>query len=347
MAWPVDAETLADRSGYPPINLGQHYTAALSPNGRLWAAITWPRSADYDGVLHLIDLITWEDVPTPVKFGKWVPQMAFSPDGSRLVVAEAFLAISSGVSRWDAGLKIINPDALEEVLTVDLDFFPGRIQFSADGRQLTVYGTPPPTRIDPHHLAANPPQVVAFDVLVGSRRWSLTLEEVKDGRYSEPTTDDPDRINYYSPGVAFSADGRWLYVVHADEDQLTAVDLAVGSARTVAITEPQSWLDRLIALTAGTAYAKGPRSGAEKWAVLSPDGKRLYVTGVQREWQPKQGKQGDGQVVETPLEMQVIDPHSGERLATAGIASADLAISPDGRWLYLQLWRQANSPGEA
>ncbi|MBI1800968.1 MAG: PD40 domain-containing protein [Chloroflexi bacterium] len=344
IAKPIDPGTLQDLPNFKPIDLRHHYTDAVSSTGQLWAVVMWPADTDYEGVLHLINLNNWTDRPTPLKFDNAV-QMLFSPDGLRLAVAETWDKVSGGVDHWGADIKIIAPNELANFKTIELSYRPRRMQFSADSHQLIVYGTPWPTLWYPGEvpfwLAGGAPQVTAFDALTGKRLWAIGLDAVKDGEYREPTTDDPNLVNLYTPGVAFSRDGQWLYVVHPDEDQLTTVDLTSGSAKAVAITEPQSWLDRLLALTAGTAYAKGGAlGGADKTAVLAPDEARLYITGGRSEVQKDAGSPTGFKEIDTPLDIQVIVPQSGERLtseenALTGKTGEDVMWSPDGRWLYL------------
>ncbi len=351
IALPVDPESLADLPDYAPMDLQHHYADAISPDGRLWAVITYPYStSNSGGILHLIDLNTWANIPTPLKFNEYIQQMRFSPDGLRLAVAWDWDKASGGVDHWGAAITIINPGAPEEVETIELNLLPRRLQFSLDGQQIVLYATPWPVRGDTALLASGAPQVTAFDVSTGKTLWSLTLEEVKDGAYREPTADDPSLVNSYTPGIVFSADGHWLYVVHPDEDRLTVVNIKAGTANVLPITEPHSWLDRLISLTAGTAYAKGALGGAVKWAVLSPNGKRLYISGIQRRFQKDVDEPGGFRVIESPVNPQVIDPESGERLmqletALAGASPIGVVLSPDGRWLYLTYEQtQGNTP---
>ena len=347
---PVDPETLADLPGYTPINL-QHdaYPNALSPDGRLWAAIVWPGDPIIGGgVLHLIDTATWRDIPTPVILSDSVHNLAFSPDGSQLAVTEVWDHITGGVEKWGADLRIVNVNQPDEVQTVTFDLYAQQVVFSADGKQLALYGTPWPNCDGSGCFATGTPRVMAFDVPTGKTLWSLTLSGVKDGEYREPTSQNPQLVNYYTPGLTFSRDGRRLYIVHAQDEQLTMVDLGNGLGHTLTIAQPVSWLDQLVSLTAATAYAKGePAGGTDKYAVLSLDEKRLYVTGWQRQVKPDANASGGAQEINTALEPQVINPLTGNRLtgaeqALAGETGMQFIPSPDGRWLYLN---RLSAPG--
>jgi WD40 repeat protein len=333
-AQPVDPQTLGDLPGYEPLELRHHYTGALSPDGRTWAVIVWSADSDWGGVLHLIDLGTWTDTTTAYVFDGYVPDMKFSPDGSRLVVVAND---ETGIAH-QADVSILDLHTLEETARIPFDFFLRQLQFSPDGRQFYLYGTPPGEASD---AASHLPMVSAFETDSGESVWSIKLEGMKDGWFKTPTEADPAQVSHFVPGIAFSNDGRWLYVISSDEDRMARVDLEAGAVETLEITEPRSWLDRLIALTAGAVHAKGPVDGAEKTAVLSPDGTRLYVTGVVRAVQaPAQGGQGEFQVDDVASGLEVIDPQTGTRLDRMDTSMTVFGPSPDGRWLYMhRIWQ--------
>ncbi len=336
IARPVGPDSLADLPGYEPIQLRHHYRGAASPDGRWWAAITWPTDTGFGGELHLIDLTSWQDAPTAIKFNNYVPLMSFSPDGSRLVIAKSQV----GPETQGVELTILNMASPDQPVTVALDFFPGYMHFSADGAQLFLYGM---TWKPSTGFAVGSPQVAAIEVTNGTVLWSLSLTTIKDGQYEEPTTEFPNLVNSYHPGVAFSPDGRWLYVIHADEDLLTTVNLSAGTMRTVTIAEQRTLLDWLVALTASTAYAKGPTSGVERSAVISPDGSRLYVTTIDREQRKKDDVSNEIEVIPNYRGLEVIDTQSGERLGRMDTVMSLVAISPNGRWLYVvpDMWSAA------
>lgn len=58
-ARPVDPTTLEDIPGFTPLELGHHYRALLSPDGRTLATIVWPGSTSTGGVLHFVDPLEW------------------------------------------------------------------------------------------------------------------------------------------------------------------------------------------------------------------------------------------------------------------------------------------------
>jgi WD40-like Beta Propeller Repeat len=136
--------------------------------------------------------------------------------------------------------------------------------------------------------------------------------------------------------VVFAPDKDVLYIVHADKDRLTAVDFGHHQVRTVDIRQPVSLFDRLMALTAGVAYAKTP-DGYFKNAVISPDGKRLYIL-AQETHSTLNEKTGIWETQQTPLGMKVVQTVDGLDVSHLQTQATDIAISPDGNTLYLRSW---------
>lgn len=66
---------------------------------------------------------------------------------------------------------------------------------------------------------------------------------------------------------------------------------------------PISWFERLLSLVAGPAHAK-VADGTSKEVIISPDGRFLYVAGLENT--PVQDENGEMQIISTPLGLQVI-----------------------------------------
>jgi len=103
------------------------------------------------------------------------------------------------------------------------------------------------------------------------------------------------------------------------------VDLQDRAVQSIEFREAQSWLESLLALTAGVAEAKGSLNGTTKEAALSPDGTRLYV--LARTY--TNGPWG------VSLGLQVVDVESGRKIAQQDSEGIAIKMTPDGAYLLL------------
>ena len=212
------------------------------------------------------------------------------------------------------------------------------LEYVLDEQFLLVYGSQEdPTPEDLGDLSPEP-RVALLNPADLSVVWQLELPEILDGVYVEYYTSH----TLWMPAVVLSADRSKLYIVHADDERLTTVDLQASAASTVEIRPSQSWLERLFVLTAGVAHAK-MMNQTVKEAVLSADGKRLFVTGWSILTTYPEG-----------LDLQVIDVSNGTEIARVeaelsatipvdhsrpnpvGVSGSQIALSSDGTRLYLR-----------
>jgi hypothetical protein len=131
---------------------------------------------------------------------------------------------------------------------------------------------------------------------------------VFDGEYEIPVFD--------SPGVAWGEDR--LYIVHAEDLEVTEVDLATGSVQIHQV-DVSTWLDRLLGFWMPTASAKGPSMGTYSSAALSTDGRFLFVSGNRMNVETSQA--GGLVEVEEHLGLTVVDTETWRLLE-----SPDLTI---------------------
>jgi hypothetical protein len=329
---PLDPRTGEALEGYAPLGLGEGYSAARSPDGHWLATLNYSdracdawaggsRCQPSDGVLHFVDLANWRDTTTSVPAGSNASFMLFSPDGQALAI---------GQSQWpEHGVVLVDAASGALLGRAALDFYPRQAAFSADGQCLFLYGLAYANSngFDPE------PRVAALDTTTLSVVWQQALTGILDGQYVPPEAKSiHDESVWWLPAVAFAPDASRLYVVHADEDKLTTVDFAAQSVTRVEIGPARSWLDRLMALTAGVAEAK-MMNGVEKHAVLTPDGGRLYVVGARMDT-------GEGQFTRTPLGLQVIDAATGIELERRDTPASLITLAPDGLHLFLTAWDQ-------
>jgi hypothetical protein len=102
-----------------------------------------------------------------------------------------------------------------------------------------------------------------------------------------------------------------------------------------------SLLDRLLGLISSPADAK-MQSSSDRRAVVSFDGRRLYVSGFRSDFVA--GPQDAGREQVTPLPLQVIDTTDMTEIGRLDLASTEIAISPDGRRLLAVTNRFEPSP---
>lgn len=352
---PATGETL---SAYPPIMISKNrewsLTSALSPDSSTLAVIEsysrscWPSaggqacrgSAD---ALHLIDLHAWQSITAtlPVTFSAtsdesvtqlypgWVEEFTFSRNGSRLALGYNYHVYERNEHRF--AHRIVLVDSAEGKIAghKDIDFQPMRIEFSPDGSRLMAYGQ----FLGSEHAVSKPgpPQVLLLDAKTLEVQWHQTLDDVVSGTWCTGNCVGPhDQMVFeaWTPAVVPSHDRSKLYILHADADKLTTVDLEARAVHSVEVREARSWLEHLLEATASKAEAKGRTNGAYKGGLLSHDGSQLYVTGYKMDWrqEPYQQRQG----------LQVINLDTGEKAADYGSDIIGIRTSLDGAYLYLR-----------
>lgn len=310
---PIDPEQLEPIPGLKPVAIGQHYVVGTKPDGRALAVIGWPSDASAGGQVQLIDLEPWTIRSTGSTVDANVVALAFAPDGNDLYwplspttppfVSE--LVLATGASGAEVG-RVSLPPAL-----VPWDFRPtqrGRIAVFAVGT-------------DGSWLNNEPPRVLLIDPATRDLVADVQLEDVIAGQRGSQARG----YNSFRPGLAWDIARDRLYVVDANEDRLTVVDLDRG--RVVAATElvaAQSPLDALGAWLVPTAYAKLV-PGTDRTAVLSPDGRRLYVATMRR-------TQSDDfrEFSEVALGGFVVDTDTLRIVGRIDQPVSALALSPDG-----------------
>jgi hypothetical protein len=357
---PFDPGSLADLPGYEPIGFGHHYQYAISPDGRTLATMTWPSGMhNRDGVLHLIDLPSWTEHSTGVTLDDYVNDLVFSPDGKALYWTQPTQRDPAhGLPRdYQLYRYAVGRRKLTVVTGFPSSFSPGEMHLLRSGSRLAIYGVP----TDANYLADDVPRVLLVDLVAGHLVADVRLDGVTAGQIQlETAGPDEPPYRFYLPGLAWDLEHDLLYVVHADTDEITVVDLAQGEISRQATVHPRyTLLERLGNWLVPVAAAKGSVPGTEKRAVLSPDGTRLYVAGLRSEMTRREDDQewiwhevpsglqiGSGQRHrvkrtgewiwhEVPLGLQVIATGDLAELGRVDLAVSDLALSPDGRWLLL------------
>lgn len=329
---PLELDGRHPTYGEEAIPLGMYAVRAVSADGRTLAALVYPRNdAPRDARLHWIDIASWQARTSRVGFDAWVSSMAFGPDGSTLAIAYALPGVG-GRAPEQFGVQLIDVALDQVVAEAALEAQPVYLAFSSDGALLTVYGSAP--FLDTQ-TASDPPVVSIFDGRNLTLIESLVLEGVVEG--VTPLDDEslPEPWLYWSPAVVFSLDGRTLYVIHADRDRLTRVDLETRQITHLDIAPPRSWLERLLTLGVETADAKGAGGGLRR-GVISPDGTRLFAVGSLTE--PATDDQGNLSFTTTPFDLLVIDAGSGVELARLETQADEVSLGRGGEEVFLRGW---------
>jgi len=345
---PIDPATGRDLPGYIPLQLSLNGAVAISPDSRT-AAVARHHFA-------LFDLERWKPVGELGQLGG-VKEIHWSSDGRRLYVRGDENCQEGPGFGWlcESRIETINVTSGKVVSRAQLPsayLYPHRYWTSTRtdlapkghrvGRTLYLFGAfGNSNAIDTSDDRPTTAHVVAFDLEAGKVQDELDLPGVLWGVRPEPyQPDEPTMVGYY-PAVAVSPDGRRAYIVHADADRVTVVDLeGMRVERSDEIGRRQASLfERFLSSLAGNAYAKDvpiPEKSAaisrdggplyqEKWAAISPDGRFLYVGGVSERFPTGS------------LGLQVIDTGSLDIVAEitpGGDLYADLAVHPSGRYLY-------------
>ncbi len=342
---PVDATTGRDTPGYAPLSVGgtQMYElqTALSADGRMLAAIESNGQACESqaggsacraraDALHLVDVEAWQSVVVALPGEGWAWPLLFSPDHTRLALA-VHNQESSQVLLFDTTTGV-------QLGQQSISFRPTMMIFTAGG-SLALAGAP-----EGENRGVTAPGPFAVQRLDGASlavQWDQTLPEIVSGSWCTAACDGEHsgrRTTAWQPGVAASPDGRFLYIVHADADQLTTIDQDDGSVHSVPIQAGQSWLERLLTLTASPVAAKSLGDGAHKSVVVSADGRYLYVVGER--WAVEETAEGEPMYHQDSLGLQVVDTTDGRLLETKETLAALIRLTPDGAYLVLDGWTE-------
>jgi hypothetical protein len=162
--------------------------------------------------------------------------------------------------------------------------------------------------------------------------WQQPLDGLLNGNTMEVVSNDPHEGFWWQPAAVFASGKPMLYVVHADQDQLTTVDFSTQSVTTQPNTEQLSWIEQLLMLTARTAYAK-MLNGTTKEAALSADGTRLYVTGTTFSFENEKFSN-------EALGLQVIDLATSQEIEYVDTEATSVVVEPNGERLFLQGLKQ-------
>jgi hypothetical protein len=330
---PVDPATLQDVPGPLPLSLENNYTSALSPDGRTLAAITWPknRTANRGGVLHVMDLVAWKDRKTAVTFDDHVRQLLFGPDGKQLYWVRPGPMTGEPATNPDPGVYRIDlaSERVTRLVALPTMFLPEYGGVGIAGGRMAIVGStvgePSTSRVA---------QVYVVDLAQGAIVSRFDLTGIRAGQVLDAGV-APDDIRNVRPALGWDLPRGRLFVLDADDDRMAVIDLASATMRGPSVVRPRaSVLDRLLGLFSAPASAKMQSSSVRR-AVVSADGRRLYVSGLRSDFVDSTGPQDIGREQVTLLPLQVIDTVDLTEIGRIDLASTEFDISPDGRRLLV------------
>ena len=298
----VDPASLVDLEEFPPIVLGKQAQGAISPDGRTFAVVVANISAER---VVLYDLERWE---VRSELGCVFDQrgcqgtntVQWGPDGKLL-----YFTSSSNPKR----LIAVDVETGDVRHSYNLPFSSQTVFPSPDSRLIYVFGSAAPDRsADPVEIRAD---VAALDSATGEIVWSLELPSVLT---AGPDAEGSGHL-FFTPAAAMSPDGTSLYVAHADELKVTVVDLAAMTvSQTHTIETPSG--DERPHMSGGVA--------ASRRLVVSPDGKRLYLT----DW-------GEISIQSEADRVLLVDTESLEVRDVLTPSGAYIAFGPLGKYTYV------------
>ncbi len=337
----LEARTGRDDVGYPPLDVDDVAGTALAPDRRTLAVAVYRHGNPMAGELRLVALNRWGEsfsVPDSKKGPPTDPRsfrapgyLTWSPDSSRV-----FFTTTEGEESLRQRLWVLDVKTKEARALVELDFGVQRLNVSPDGESVYLLGFPEPDLTT--GVATGDAFLAVVNADTGAMTAKIGLPGVLAGWRREEREEGEVYADYW-PGVAVSPDGGRYYVVHADDDRMTVVDLrSLQVERSVAVSRRRSLLERLgstlLDLIVESAAAKGGPF-VRKEALVSPDGRWLYVTGSSSDLCT--GERAVPCETDKPAGLKIIDTKSLQEVRREdGIGS--IALSPDGRWVLGTGW---------
>jgi WD40 repeat protein len=340
----VDPITGADLPEHTPIVVSENtqFTggSTLSANGQKIAIVASNGEYCYPtgggtacmgraDLLHVINKNDWNDITAELPGKGWAGLISFSPDVTKLALTSSD-AKSNTIMLFDANTGTL-------IAQQSIAFQPSLMGYTSDAATLALYGQPLGT--NPGISKPDPPRVMLLDARTLKVKWEQTLPNVLSGHWCIEKCDashGEQSFADWTPAVVLAPEHHKLYIVHADEERLTAIDLDARAVKTVEVQKAQSLLERVLSLTATVAKAKGYSNGAFKTGVLSPDETHLYVVG--QSMSTALDANGELQETNESLGLEMIQVTNGEKLASAVSEATWIKITPDGTRLLLGNW---------
>ncbi len=322
---PQNGKPLCGSTSFP---LEQYLNQAISPDGKILAIFNYRDEYYQSGSLSLVDLDSWQVYTTTVNANTEINSMVFNATGD--VLAFALQPKPGSQASPQSPLFLFDVKTHQVIESTVLAFIPRFMHFTANGKYLAIYGSTGGGETEQ--------QPVVYAILLWASNLGMAWRQplnILDGSLLVGPKGQEKALVTWSPGLAFVPGSDLLYLVSADENKYTIIDYTNRSVETKDIhPAPVSWLDQLLASTAGTAQARA-MWGVQKQVVVSADGGRLYITG-----QATGTSGGTGQTGQPlgPLGLDVIDLKTASQSAHLDTKGISIQNSPDGKYLFLRSW---------
>lgn len=324
---PVDAGNGKPAAGLPAIGLGEEIAYGFSRDRSQMAVISKGVGECRGPCLLILDLRTLEILQGPVQVDDSYSVWFMLPD----YLAERDTLPIAVNSQTDTTAVMLLFSRSQGKVTARASL-PANILDAAytPGGDLAVRGI--------HTLPTGETALTYVALLDGSDLsvvWEKEIEELPMVTGGAGDHSNPAQGLYFEHAAAFSPDGSRLYFAAADQPLLVTVDFNSRSVLSKLVHRETGWLERLLALDASVVNAKA-LNGTTKSGAISPDGRFLYVVGI--EVKTTETSNGEFTSEFKSLGLQVIETSSGRLVHEMATDASQVQVSPDGKVLLLQIW---------
>lgn len=283
--------------------------------------------------LRLLDPQTQHQIKMPFPSGGWVDAApVFSHDGTKIAISYQHGDTTT--------IMLVDVQTAALINQRVVSYPPALMHFTQDNKSLMLYA--PDAKDVASSIPPSAPHLVLLDAATLQNEWDQALTDVVSGTWCVSKCDASyeTRVSQvWSPAVVLSSDGNRLYILHADADKLTIVDLVAHTVQTNTVETARGAFENFLAFFATTAFAKGEANGTYKSAVLSADGASLYAI-----------SQNITNQTYSLGALQQIDVATGQVKSQYALVNDskfdeyvnDFALTPDGSHVYITRSQSSN-----